>query len=85
VEFHGVGVDLDAVLEKFERFVEAAFVVELVGVFVVVVGAEKPFRHQAAPPAVVKAKVDRSFRCHKSVGRAAVAGKRRFAGAARSG
>ncbi len=45
VEFHGVGIELDAVLEEVERLVEAAFVVELVGVFVVVVGAEKPIRH----------------------------------------
>jgi hypothetical protein len=57
VEFHGVGIELDAVLEKVERFVEATFVVQLVGVFVVVVGAEKPFRHRERPPAVSVPKV----------------------------
>jgi hypothetical protein len=50
VEFHGVGVELCAFEEEIESFVESAFVIELVSVFVVVVGAEKPIRHQGRPP-----------------------------------
>ncbi len=52
VEFHGVGVELETFLQEGEGLVEAAFVVELVCVFIVVVGAQEPFWHQGGPPAV---------------------------------
>jgi hypothetical protein len=59
MELHGVGVELDTFVEEVESLVEAAFVVELVGVFVVLVGAEEPIRHQAGPPAAFDPKVGR--------------------------
>ena len=50
VEFDGVGVEGDALLQDGQGFIVAAFVVELMGLFVEVVGAEKCIRHRRASP-----------------------------------
>ena len=46
MQFDGVGVEGDAFLEDGQRFIVAAFVVELMGLFVEVVGAEECVRHR---------------------------------------
>ena len=46
VQFDRVGVEGDAVLQNGQSIVIPAFVVELMGLFVEVVGAEKCFRHR---------------------------------------
>jgi hypothetical protein len=50
VEFDGVGVECDALLQDGQSFIVAAFVVELMGLFVEVVGAEECIRHRRASP-----------------------------------
>ena len=46
VQFDGVRVEGNAFLEDQQRFIVPAFVVELMGLFVEVVGAEKCIRHR---------------------------------------
>ena len=46
MEFDGVGVEGDAFLQDQQCFIVPAFVIELMGLFVEVVGAEKCFRHR---------------------------------------
>ena len=53
VEFDGVGVEGDALLQDGQGFIVAAFVVELMGLFVEVVGAEKCIRHRQRLPGQV--------------------------------
>ena len=48
MQFDGVGVEGDAFLEDAQRFIVAAFVVEVMGLFVEVVGAEECIRHRLA-------------------------------------
>jgi hypothetical protein len=60
VEFHGVGIECGAFSEKLDGVVVMAVVVQLVGVFVVVVGAEKPIVHRGVPPVTNDLKVGRS-------------------------
>jgi hypothetical protein len=50
VEFDGVRVERDPFFEDGQSFIVAAFVVELMGMFVEVVGAEKCIRHRRASP-----------------------------------
>src|SRR4029453_18947909 len=60
VEFHGVGIKSGAFSEKLDGVVVVAVVVQLVGVFVVVVGAEKPIVHRGVPPVTNDVKVGKS-------------------------
>ena len=46
MQFDGVWVEGDAFLEDQQRFIVPAFVIELMGLFVEVVGAEKGIRHR---------------------------------------
>ena len=46
VEFDGVGVKENAFLENGQSFIVAAFIVEVMGLFVEVVGAEECVRHR---------------------------------------
>ena len=46
VEFNGVGVKGNAFSQDGQGFIVAAFVVELMGLFVEVVGAEECIRHR---------------------------------------
>ena len=46
MQFDGMWVEGDAFLEDQQRFIVPAFVVELMGLFVEVVGAEKGIRHR---------------------------------------
>ena len=57
VQFDGVGVEGDAFLEDSQRFIVAAFVVELMGLFVEVVGAEECIRHRQDLPQQVTDKL----------------------------
>jgi hypothetical protein len=57
VEFDGVGVEGDAFLQDGQRFIVAAFVIELMGLFVEVVGAEECVRHRQDLPRQVTDKL----------------------------
>jgi hypothetical protein len=46
MEFDGVGIKVDAFLEDCQGFIVAAFIVEVMGLFVEVVGAEECVRHR---------------------------------------
>ena len=46
MQFDGMWVEGDAFLEDQQRFIVPAFVIELMGLFVEVVGAEKCVRHR---------------------------------------
>jgi hypothetical protein len=50
MEFDGVRVERDPFLQDGQSFIVAAFVVELMGLFVEFVGAQKCFRHRRASP-----------------------------------
>ena len=48
MEFDGVGIEEDTFVQDGQRFIVSAFVVELMGLFVEVVGAEECIRHRPA-------------------------------------
>jgi hypothetical protein len=50
MEFDRVGIEGEAVFQGLQRFVVPSLVVELVGLFIEVVGAEKGIRHPAGLP-----------------------------------
>jgi hypothetical protein len=48
MELDGVGIEEDTFVQNSQRFIVSAFVVELMGLFVEVVGAEECIRHRPA-------------------------------------
>jgi hypothetical protein len=57
VQFDGVGVESDAFLENDQSFIVPAFIVEVMGLFVEVVGAEECVRHRQDLPRLVTDKL----------------------------
>jgi hypothetical protein len=56
VEFDGVGIEGDAFLEDAQGFIVATFIVEVMGLFVEVVGAEECVRHRLSSGGQVNAR-----------------------------
>jgi len=50
MELDSVGIKEDAFVQDAQRFIVTAFVIELMGLFVEVVGAEECIRHRPASP-----------------------------------
>jgi hypothetical protein len=65
MQFDCVGVQLDAFLEDCQGFIVATFVVEVMGLFVEVVGAEECIRHQQDLPRQVTDKLRNSVKGSK--------------------